>query len=182
VSLMDVDEEIRRTARLVEMNRDQLLQLEEQLQKVLGVQNEHNDVITSLKDLSNGLSHHYMTPLGAGVSIKHQPSDEPPVVVDIGSNIHIESSPDFAADLLEARVSELNSLVDRIEAEKIAINTSIQSYAQRFELLVSQKNSPKQTNDVSIDSTDSEEEPPLGDNPRNISRRSSLTSGLTLDD
>ena len=132
---MEADDEIRRLASLVEMNRNQLLQLDEQQQKVSSVRNEHRDVIQSLNDLEGGVDGHFMTPLGAGVALKHTDSGEMPVIVDIGSNIHLESPPDLAAELLIARTEQLDDLIQRIEAEKTASNAAIQQYAQRFEIL-----------------------------------------------
>ena len=174
---MEADDEIRRLARLVELNRDQLIQLDEQQQKVATVRNEHRDVIQSLNDLEGGLDGHFMTPLGAGVVLKHSSSGQMPVVVDIGSNIHIESPPAHAAELLIARTEQLDDLIQRIEAEKTATNAAIQQYAQRFELLVQQ-----QSNDPLIapqlDVVSSEDDSSVQTRPT----RRSPGGGLTLDD
>ena len=174
---MEADDEIRRLARLVELNRDQLLQLDEQQQKVSSVLNEHRDVIQSLKDLEGGVEGHFMTPLGAGVALKHTSTEEMPVIVDIGSNIHIETPPEIAAELLIARTEQLGDLIQRIEAEKTASNTAIQQYAKRFEILAQQQSdntTPLPQQEISGPEDDS--------SSQTRTTRRSPGGGLTLDD
>jgi len=174
---VEADDEIRRLARLVEMNRDQLLQLDEQQQKVATVRNEHRDVIQSLNDLEGGVEGHFMTPLGAGVALKHTGSGEMPVIVDVGSNIHIETPPDIAAELLITRTEQLDDLIQRIEAEKAASNTAIQQYAQRFEMLAQQRG------DDPLPLPQSEESPSEDESSTQArTTRRSPGGGLTLDD
>ena len=174
---MEADDEIRRLARLVEMKRDQLLQLDEQQQKVATVRNEHRDVIQSLNDLEGGVEGHFMTPLGAGVALKHTGSGEMPVIVDVGSNIHIETPPDIAAELLITRTEQLDDLIQRIEAEKAASNTAIQQYAQRFEMLAQQRG------DDPLPLPQSEESPSEDESSTQArTTRRSPGGGLTLDD
>ncbi len=174
---MEADDEIRRLARLVEMNRDQLLQLDEQQQKVATVRNEHRDVIQSLNDLEGGVEGHFMTPLGAGVALKHTGSGEMPVIVDVGSNIHIETPPDIAAELLITLTEQLYDLIQRFEAEKAASNTAIQQYAQRFEMLAQQRG------DDPLPLPQSEESPSEDESSTQArTTRRSPGGGLTLDD
>jgi len=174
---VEADDEIRRLARLVEMNRDQLIQLDEQQQKVATVRNEHRDVIQSLNDLEGGVEGHFMTPLGAGVALKHTASGEMPVIVDVGSNIHIETPPDIAAELLITRTEQLDDLIQRIEAEKAASNTAIQQYAQRFEMLAQQRGDDPLT-PPQFDEPSSEDE----SSTQTRATRRSPGGGLTLDD
>jgi len=174
---VEADDEIRRLARLVEINRDQLMQLDEQQQKVATVRNEHRDVIQSLNDIKGGLEGHFMTPLGAGVALKHTEGGEMPVIVDIGSNIHIETPPDIAAELLITRTEQLDDLIQRIEAEKTASNAAIQQYAQRFELLAQQRGDE-------LPPLQESKDPPSEDDSSTQTRatRRSPGGGLTLDD
>ena len=78
--------ELQRMARLVDMNRQRLEEINQQIERIEAVQLEHDDTRRALKSLSDGLNGHI--PLGAGVMVPIPKSST--TIVDLGlSLIHI---------------------------------------------------------------------------------------------
>ena len=78
--------ELQRISRLVDVNRQRLEQVEQQINQLETVKSEHRETEASLGALNDSTDS--MIPLGSGV---HLPvSEQGNVVVDIGSNIFAE--------------------------------------------------------------------------------------------
>lgn len=106
-------QELQRIARLVELNRQKMARLEEQLSKLAEVRIEQLGVIAALQALQTGQS--TMIPLGAGVQLPAEPADT--VVIDIGSGVQAERSRREAVEILTARSGEVNEVIAALQRE-----------------------------------------------------------------
>ena len=80
--------ELQRMARLVDMNRQRLEEINQQIERIEAVQLEHDDTRRALKSLSDGLNGHI--PLGGGYGTNPKNST---TIVDLGSGVFGERSP-----------------------------------------------------------------------------------------
>jgi prefoldin alpha subunit len=159
--------ELQRIARLVEVNRQRLQQVEEQLTQLLTVKQEHEETEQTLLALQQQGAK--MVPLGSGVHIPSSGTEK--VVVDLGSNIFGERSIESAIEIMHSRQQDLEVVIVEINEQKLATEERIQELVKSF-----QESTPQQT---------SEEIPIIEDEhtkqqkPR---RRRGFGSELTLDD
>ena len=105
--------ELQRMARLVDMNRQRLEEINQQIQRIETVQLEHDDTRRALNSLSEGLNGHI--PLGAGVMIPI-PKDAT-TIVDLGSGVFGERTPENAEKLVNKRLEDLTELKSQFEGE-----------------------------------------------------------------
>ncbi|MDC0055904.1 hypothetical protein OAJ94_02510 [Deltaproteobacteria bacterium] len=91
--------ELQRIARLVEVNRQRLQQIEDQLTQLLTVNQEHEETEQTLLALQQ--QGDKMIPLGSGVHFPSSGTDK--VVVDLGSNIFGERSIESAIEIMHSR-------------------------------------------------------------------------------
>ena len=87
--------ELQRMARLVDMNRQRLEEIQSQIDRIEEVQLEHDETRHALKALTNCTRGH--NPQGAGVMVPIPKNAT--TVVDLGSGIYGERSPDDAEEL-----------------------------------------------------------------------------------
>lgn len=167
VSKMSDKAELQKIARLVEVNRQRLQQVEEQLTQLLTVKQEHEETEQSLLALhQRGVK---MVPLGSGVHFPSSGTEK--VVVDLGSNIFGERSIESAIEIIHSRQQDLMAVIVEINEQKLATEERIQELAKTF-----QKSAPPETfEEVPI----IEDEGPKPQKPR---RRKGFGSELTLDD
>ncbi len=101
-----------------QMLEQSLRQLE---QKKSTVENQINDFISlneSLDGLKSSENNSPMfSPIGSGVFIKSEVKDTEDVLVNIGSNIAIERSIEESKKLVDFQISELNSMLVKINEE-----------------------------------------------------------------
>jgi len=95
-------QELQRIAQLVEMNRQKMARIEEQVTKLTEIRLEQLGVISALKTLDTNQS--TMIPLGAGVQLPASPKGDT-VVIDIGSGVQAERPREEAISILEARLA-----------------------------------------------------------------------------
>tara|TARA_B100000214_G_scaffold312890_1_gene245300 strand:+ start:1268 stop:1693 length:426 start_codon:yes stop_codon:yes gene_type:complete len=108
--------EIQRIARLSDMNRQRLAQIEDQVVRLNNVKDEHAHVHTSLQNIQT-TSQSSLVPLGAGIHLPIKFKDQQTTLIDIGSGILLEKTPQEAASILEIRINEIQLLIDSLTNE-----------------------------------------------------------------
>ncbi|MBT4060079.1 MAG: prefoldin subunit alpha [Euryarchaeota archaeon] len=168
--------ELQRIARLVEMNRQHLTSLGEQIERLNHASEEHRDVIVALKSLDNESSQRVMIPLGSGAQLVVDQPENPGVVIDIGSGIQAERSVSEAVEILMQRVSNIEELISTLQSEFNNIEEKVKELASQFttqaEALEEAENTPPNETKQESDETKQPEK----------RRRRSLSGELTLDD
>tara|TARA_B100001750_G_scaffold196543_1_gene168773 strand:- start:1619 stop:2152 length:534 start_codon:yes stop_codon:yes gene_type:complete len=107
-------QELQRIAQLVEMNRQKMARIEEQVNKLTEIRLEQLGVIAALKTLESNQS--TMVPLGAGVQLPASPNGDT-VVIDIGSGVQAEKPREEAITILEDRLSEVDEVLNTLQNE-----------------------------------------------------------------
>ncbi len=107
-------QELQRIAQLVEMNRQKMARIEEQVTKLNEIRLEQLGVIAALKTLDSKQS--TMMPLGAGVQLPASPTGDT-VVIDIGSGVQAEKPRDEAITILEGRLNEVDEVLTTLQNE-----------------------------------------------------------------
>ena len=109
--------ELQQIAQLVEMNRERLQVLEQQVHRLEEVRLEQVRAIMSLEAIPDDGASDVMIPLGGGVQIIADVSAEAGAVVDIGSGIQAERTRAEALEMLNSRNQELMQLMDQMKTE-----------------------------------------------------------------
>ena len=109
--------ELQQIAQLVEMNRERLQALEQQVHRLEEVRLEQVRAIMSLEAIPEDGATDVMIPLGGGVQIIADVSAESGAVVDIGSGIQAERTRVEALEMLNSRNQELMQLMDQMKTE-----------------------------------------------------------------
>ncbi len=109
--------ELQQIAQLVEMNRERLQVLEQQVHRLEEVRLEQVRAIMSLEAIPADGASDVMIPLGGGVQIIADVSAEAGAVVDIGSGIQAERTRAEALEMLNSRNQELMQLMDQMKTE-----------------------------------------------------------------
>ena len=107
-------QELQRIAQLVEMNRQKMTRIEEQVTRLSEIRLEQLGVIASLKTLAT--QQPTMIPLGAGVQLPATPTGET-VVIDIGSGVQAEKPRVEAIEILESRLQEVDEVMTTLQNE-----------------------------------------------------------------
>ena len=107
-------EELQRIAQLVELNRQKLSRIEEQISKLAEIRLEQTGVLTALQTIQPGKR--TMVPLGAGVQLPTTPHDDA-VVIDIGSGVQAEKPREEAIEILQSRMEEVGEVLNALEKE-----------------------------------------------------------------
>ena len=107
-------EELQRIAQLVEMNRQKMTRIEEQLSKLAEVRLEQLGVITALQAMETGRP--TMVPLGSGVQMPATPTSDS-IIIDIGSGVQAEKPRAEAIMILEARGVEIGDVMAALQTE-----------------------------------------------------------------
>ena len=173
VSAMVDSSELQRMARLVDINRQRLEEINQQIERIEAVQLEHDDTKRALHALSEGSNGHI--PLGAGVMVPIP--KESTTIVDLGSGIFGERTPENAAELVGKRLNDLTELKSQFEADAAMLTQRIEELATTFERAAKEM-------------TESAEEPKLetekveekAEEKTTRRRRKGFGSELTLDD
>lgn len=163
--------ELQRMARLVDMNRQRLAELQEQVQRVDAVLFEHEETITSLKAIETSPGGHMS--LGAGVMLPINKGTT--TLVDLGTGILGERTPQGAITIVQSRIEDLAEVKNQFEAEIEAISKRTEELASAFDEAAKSisESEPHE------EETPSEPEPTPSTNPK---RRRNFGSSLTLDD
>lgn len=169
VSEMVDSNELQRLARLVDMNKQRLDEINQQIERIEVVQLEHDDTRRALSALSGGKSGHIA--LGAGVMVPI-PSNAT-TIVDLGSGVFGERSPDSAKELVSKRLEDLTELKSQFEAEAAMLTQRIEELATTFEKAAQSMTESKQ--EIEAESPKPEEKP-------SRRKRRGIGGELTLDD
>ena len=161
-------QELQQIAQLVEMNRQKMARIEEQITKLNEIRMEQLGVIASLKVLATNQS--TMIPLGAGVQLPASPDGET-VVIDIGSGVQAEKPRGEAIEILESRLNEVDEVLTTLQSEFADTEKIVTELASTF--TEAAKKLQEQTNDATEEHED----------PNNTTRkRRKHGTELTLDD
>jgi len=163
--------ELQRMARLVDMNRQRLAELQEQVQRVDAVLFEHEETITSLKAIETSPGGHMS--LGAGVMLPINKGTT--TLVDLGTGILGERTPQGAITIVQSRIEDLAEVKTQFEAEIEIISKRTEELASAFDEAAKSisESEPHE------EETPSEPEPAPSTSPK---RRRNFGSSLTLDD
>ena len=122
-------QELQRIAQLVEMNRQKMARIEEQITKLSEIRMEQLGVIAALKTLDTQQS--TMIPLGGGVLLPIS-TEGNTVVVDIGSGVQAEQPRAEAITILESRLEEVEEVMDTLQNEFTETETVVTELANTF--------------------------------------------------
>ena len=170
---MQTKDELQRLARLVDMNKKRLDEIEFQLERLQNVVEEHQSALHSIQAISSSNKGHI--PIGAGVMIPLNSESEPSTLVDLGSGVFAEKSHEDTTQLLNKRSNELENLQSKLLNEREQLTHLITINSEEFEKLAQVFSSQQQNQSV-----EDESEKELQKSPRKTRRR--FGSELTLDD
>jgi prefoldin alpha subunit len=122
-------QELQRIAQLVEMNRQKMARIEEQITKLSEIRMEQLGVIAALKTLDTQQS--TMIPLGGGVQLPITPKADT-VVIDIGSGVQAEKPRAEAITILESRLEEVEDVMGTLQNEFTETETVVTELANTF--------------------------------------------------
>ena len=162
-------QELQRIAQLVEMNRQKMARIEEQVTRLSEIRLEQLGVIASLKTLAT--QQPTMIPLGAGVQLPATPTGET-VVIDIGSGVQAEKPRVEAIQILESRLQEVDEVMTTLQNEFTETEKIVAELATTFSDAAKQLQ--QQSTDEAIDDQESSPSPKR--------RRRKHGTELTLDD
>ena len=162
-------QELQRIAQLVEMNRQKMARIEEQMTCLSEIRLEQLGVIASLKVLAT--QQPTMIPLGAGVQLPASPTGDT-VVIDIGSGVQAEKPRPEAIEILESRLTEVDEVMTTLQKEFADTEQIVSELATTFSSAASQLQQQ----------TTAEAEPQHETTPPPKRRRKKHGTELTLDD
>ena len=125
-------EELQRIAQLVEVNRERMQAIEQQLGQLESIRVEQIQAIEALRAIPDEGAQGAMIPLGSGVQIIADIPSEGGAVVDIGSRVQAERTREEAADILSKRSEELATIIERMKAELNELEQTTVGLAQKF--------------------------------------------------
>ena len=167
-------QELQRIAQLVEMNRQKMSRIEEQMSRLSEIRLEQLGVIASLKVLAT--EQPTMIPLGAGVQLPVSPTSDT-VVIDIGSGVQAEKPRPEAIEILESRLSEVDGVMMTLQNEFVDTEKIVAELAATFSN-AAKKLQEQTTTQSGIAQADTSEEAPISTKRR----RKKHGTELTLDD
>jgi len=171
------EQELKRMARLVEINRQRLEQINDQISRLEIVQAEHADVETTLAGISQSNAPvNAMLPLGAGVHFSTTFNSEATAVIDIGSGVFAEKNVGDAAENIRIRIADLGKVIAELSTEAESIESKIAEMSEEFDQIA--KRQVAEISEPTASNTEQEE------SPNEDSKRSRRRFGgeLTLDD
>ena len=163
--------ELQQMARLVDMNRQRLAELQEQVQRVDAVLFEHEETITSLKAIETSPGGHMS--LGAGVMLPINKGTT--TLVDLGTGILGERSPQGAITIFQSRIDDLTEVKSQFEKEIEVVSQRTEDLANAFDEAAK---SISQTKSAEKEPETEPEQP----SSTHTKRRRNFGSSLTLDD
>ena len=161
-------QELQRIAQLVEMNRQKMARIEEQVTKLTEIRLEQLGVIAALKTLESNQS--TMIPLGAGVQLPASPEGDT-VILDIGSGVQAEKPREEAITILEARLNEVEDVLNTLQNEFTETEKIVTELATTF------TEAAKNLQEATEEQTEETETP-----TKSTRRRRKHGTELTLDD
>ena len=166
--------ELQRLAQLVEVNRERLQALEQQIRNLEGIKIEQEHAMEALQSISDDGAKGAMVPLGAGVQIVADIPADAGAVVDIGSRVQAEKTRSEALEILRKRNDELNGIIDTVSKEHDELENHVVALASRFNEIANGIQDPGEEGQKEPEGTQAAQ-------PKRRSRRKRGTE-LTLDD
>ncbi len=166
--------ELQRLAQLVEVNRERLQALEQQIRNLEGIKIEQEHAMQALESISDEGEKGAMVPLGAGVQIVADIPADAGAVVDIGSRVQAEKTRPEALEILRSRNEELNEIILSVTKEHDELENHVVSLASKFNDIANGIQPPD-------DEGQQEPEKTQASQPKRRTRRKRGTE-LTLDD
>tara|TARA_B100000686_G_C16222726_1_gene680939 strand:+ start:85 stop:621 length:537 start_codon:yes stop_codon:yes gene_type:complete len=124
--------ELQQIARLVEMNRQQLTALGEQIEHLSSALVEHREIISALSSINTDKSDKMMIPLGSGTQLIVDNPNNPTVVIDIGSGIQAERPISEAIKILESRFTDIEELIKSLQTDFDEKEENVKQLASKF--------------------------------------------------
>ncbi len=124
--------ELQRMAQLVELNRERMQTIEQQVRQLETIRMEQIQAIEALRAIPEEGAEGAMIPLGSGLQIIADIPADAGAVIDIGSRVQAERTRDEAADILSKRGGELGAVIDRLRQEFDELDKTTVETAQKF--------------------------------------------------
>jgi len=124
--------ELQRMAQLVELNRERMQTIEQQIRQLETIRMEQIQAIEALRAIPEGGVEGAMIPLGSGLQIIADIPSDAGAVIDIGSRVQAERTRGEAADILSKRGEELVAVIDRLRQEFDELEKATVETAQKF--------------------------------------------------
>ncbi len=126
-------EELQHIAQLVEVNRERMQAIEQQLGQLESIRVEQIQAIEALRAIPDEGAQGAMIPLGSGVQIIADIPSEGGAVVDIGSRVQAERTREEAAEIISKLGEELAAIIERMKAaESSELEQTTVGLAQKF--------------------------------------------------
>ena len=179
-------EELQRIARMVDIHRQKMERIEEQLTRLESIHLEQGQVVRAMREIPEEGMIGAMIPLGSGVQLMVDIPKDSGAVVDIGTAVQAEMTRGQAADLIEERQTEINTLIESLKKEFDSAELTVRELAETFnqgvaameEKTPSEQEAP--TTPPSQEKVLTEVDEETTERPRR--RRRGIGSELTLDD
>jgi len=124
--------ELQRIAQQVELNRQRMESIEQQMKRLEQIRLEQMQTIETLSAIPSDGAKGAMIPLGAGVQIVADIPPEAGAVIDIGSRVQAEKPRGEAIEILQKRTDEVLGIMNKMKAEFEAIEETTISLANIF--------------------------------------------------
>ena len=175
--MADADE-LQQLAQLVEVNRGRMSRLSEQITRLEEAAAEHGQVLKALNALESGPDAGTMVPLGAGVQLVVDRTEDSGVVIDIGSGIQTERSLREALPLVESRLEDIETLLGSLNEQFNSSEESVKELVDQFNSLLTDLQSEAAEEEAVVPQAEQES----GSSEPAKRRRRSIGGDLTLDD
>ncbi len=125
--------DLQNLSQMLELNHQKIMQIEDQINKLDQVKQEHEIATRSLNQLIKVEENEGMVPIGAGVQLPINYSKINSAIIDLGSGIHAEHTLEKVVELLSSRTGELEDLINQLVVERSNTTKSIQEINQELE-------------------------------------------------
>ena len=109
--------ELQHIAQLVEVNRERMQAIAQQVRQLESIRVEQMQAIEALLAIPDEGAEGAMIPLGSGVQIVANIPADGGAVVDIGSRVQAERTREEAAEILTKRSDELITIIERMTTD-----------------------------------------------------------------
>jgi len=176
--------ELQQVARLVDINRQRITRIEEQVIRLDSIFIEQEGVIRAMKAIPDD-GRRVMIPLGSGVQLPVSPTSDG-VIIDIGSGIQAERPLPEAIEILEARRGEVAEVLTQLrqelsDAEEV-VKTLAATFAEGAQALQPAGPLPQESQQEPQEKPKKPEDPQTVKPTKTKRRRRRPGSELTLDD
>ncbi len=139
--------ELQRIAQQVELNRQRMQSIEQQMKRLEQIRLEQMQTIETLSAIPSDGAKGAMIPLGAGVQIVADIPPDAGAVIDIGSRVQAEKPRSEAIDILQKRTDEVLEIMNKMKSEFESIEETTISLANIFneQIAILQPENPPET-------------------------------------